>query len=125
VSDNTTNDLISKAINKFVYAQMSAEALKKQFVPKYLATGELKFYRFLLLYALNKLIHIEKGSFKGKTPELEFLDYYDQFIFLYRREGEEVYLDLARVFRKAAHKVYRVMLKKNMTERNVKFLNLV
>jgi hypothetical protein len=104
---------------------MSVEALKKNFVPKYLATGERKFYRFLILYALNKLIYIEKGSFKGKPPELEFLDYYDQFIILYRREGEEVYLELARVFRRVAHKVYRVMLKKNMTERNAKFLNLV
>ena len=104
---------------------MSVEALKKEFVPKYLATGEPKFYRFLLLYALNKLIYIEKGSFKGKSPELEFLDIYDQFTILYRREGEEVYLDLARVFRKAAHKVYRVMLKKKMTDRNLRFLNLV
>jgi DUF1680 family protein len=104
---------------------MSVEALKKEFVPKYLATGEPKFYRFLLLYALNKLIYIEKGSFKGKSPELEFLDIYDQFIILYRREGEEVYLDLARVFRRAGHKVYRVMRKKNMTERNLRFLNLV
>ena len=107
---------------------MSVEALKKEFVPKYLATGEPKFYRFLLLYALNKLIFIEKstkGSFKGKSPELEFLDIYDQFIILYRREGEEIYLDLARVFRRAGHKVYRVMLKKKMTDRNLKFLNLV
>ncbi len=108
---------------------MSVDALKKNFVPKYLATGEQKFYRFLLLYALNKLIFLEKGtfkdSFKGKSPELEFLDYYDHFITWYRREGEEVYLDLARVFRRAGHKVYRVMLKKKMTDRNLKFLNLV
>lgn len=104
---------------------MSVEALKKEFVPKYLAAGEQKFYRFLLLYALNKLIFIEKGTFKGTSPEIEFLDYYDQFIILYRREGEEVYLDLARVFRRAAHKIYRVMLKKKMTEKNVRFLNLV
>jgi hypothetical protein len=110
------------------FNQMSVEALKKDFVPKYLAAGEEKFYRFLLLFALNKLIFINKvgkDSFKGESPELEFLDYYDQFIILYRREGEEIYLDLARVFRKAGHKVYRVMLKKKMTERNNRFLNLV
>jgi hypothetical protein len=110
------------------FNQMSVEALKKDFVPKYLAAGEEKFYRFLLLFALNKLIFINKvgkDSFKGKSPEMEFLDYYDQFIILYRREGEEIYLDLARVFRKAGHKVYRVMLKKKMTERNNRFLNLV
>ena len=104
---------------------MSVEALKKEFVPKYLAAGEPKFYRFLLLYALNKLIYIEKGSFKGISPETEFLDYYDQFIILYRREGEEIYLDLARVFRRAGHKIYRIMLKKKMTEYNPRFLNLV
>ncbi len=120
-----SDDMISWPVNKFVYLQMSVEALKKNFVPKYLATGEQKFYRFLLFYALNKLIYIEKDSFKGKSPELEFLDYYEQFIILYRREGEDVYLELARVFRRAAHKVYRVMLKKSMTERNAKFLNLV
>lgn len=110
------------------FIQMSVEALKKEFVPKYLAAGEEKFYRFLLLYALNKLIYIgkiNKDSFKGKSPETEFLDYYDQFIILYRREGEEVYLDLARVFRRAGHKVYRVMLKKKMVDKNNRFLNLV
>lgn len=125
MSYHSPTDMIIWATNKFVFNQMSVEALKKNFVPKYLATGEQKFYRFLLLYALNKLIYIEKGSFKGKSPELEFLDYYDQFIILYRREGEDVYLELARVFRRAAHKVYRVMMKKKMTERNAKFLNLV
>lgn len=104
---------------------MSVEALKKEFVPKYLAAGEPKFYRFLLFYALNKLIYIESGTYKGTSPELEFMEYYNRFIILYRREGEEVYLDLARVFRRAAHKIYRAMLKKNMTERNPKFLNLV
>jgi hypothetical protein len=108
-----------------VFLQMSVDGLKKEFVPKYQAVGESKFYRFLLLYALNKLIYIEKGSYKGISPETEFLDYYEQFIILYRREGEEVYLDLARVFRRAAHKIYRVMLKKKMAEKNPRFLNLV
>lgn len=104
---------------------MSVEALKKEFVPKYLAAGELRFYRFLLFYAMNKLIYIERGDYKGKSPEIDFMDYYDQFIILYRREGEEVYLDLSRVFRRAAHKIYRVMLKKKLTEKNSRFLNLV
>lgn len=104
---------------------MSVEALKKEFVPKYLAAGEAKFYKFLLLYALNKLVYLEKGSYTGVSPELDFLNYYEQFIILYRREGEGVYLDLARVFRRAAHKIYRILLKKKMTEKNIRFLNLV
>ena len=104
---------------------MSVDVLKQEFVPKYLAEGELKFYRFLLLYALNKLVAIEKGSYKGEAPNLEFLEYYDRFIILYRREGDEIYLQISRLLRKAAHKIYRVMLKKKMTEINPKFLNLV
>ncbi len=128
MQDHPQNDLIKRAITNFVYAHMSVEAIKKEFVPKYLAAGEEKFYRFLLLYALNKLIYMNKvgkDSFKGKSPETEFLDIYDQFIILYRREGEEVYLDLARVFRKAGHKIYRVMLKRNMVEKNTQRLGLL
>lgn len=104
---------------------MSDDVLKKQFVPKYVSIGEDKFYSFLLYYGLNKLVQIDKGTFKGGAPDLEFLEYYDRFIILYRREGEETYLQIARVLRKAAHKIYRIMLKKNMTPRNNKFLNLV
>ena len=36
-----------------------------------------------------------------------------------------IYLDIAKVFRKVAHKIYRVMLKKSLTPKNSKFLNLV
>lgn len=104
---------------------MSIDDLKKEFVPKYLAVGEQKFYRFLLMYALNKLVIINKGTNIDLTPDLEFLDYHNRFIILYRREGEEVYLQVARIFRKAAHRIYRIMLKKGMTAPNAKFLNLV
>jgi hypothetical protein len=104
---------------------MNAEGLKKEFVSKYTKEGERKFYRFLLLYAVNKIMAISEGRYKGMSPELEFLEYYDQFIILYRRESDETYISLAKLFRKAAHKIYRVMLKKSLTERNAKFLNLV
>jgi hypothetical protein len=104
---------------------MNADALKKNFLPKYKADGELNFYKFLLSYAVQRLVAIEKKEYEGSPPNLEFLDYYNQFIILYRREGEEIYLEIAKVFRKAAHKIYRVMLKKKMTPRNDKFLNLV
>jgi len=78
-----------------------------------------------LLYALNKLILISKDSYKGISPELEFLNYHDKFIISYRRTGEDTNLQVAKIFRKTAHRVYRIMLKKNMTNSNVKFLNLV
>lgn len=104
---------------------MSGDALAQEYVPKYLAGGEQRFYRYLLLLALNKLILIEKGMYKGITPELEFLEQYERFLVLYRREGEGVYLQIARLLRRTAHKVYRIMLKKNMSAPNGKFLNLV
>lgn len=104
---------------------MSIETLKSEFVPKYKQSGEVKFYRFLILYSLNKLVHIEKGTYKGVSPELELIDYHDQFLTLYRREGDEIYLELARVFRRASHKIYRTLLKKKMIEKNNKFIQLV
>ncbi len=104
---------------------MDVENLKKEFVPKYIVNGEQKFYRFLIFYAVNKLMAIKSGKYKGISPELEFMEYYDCFIILYRREGDLTYINLAKLFRKAAHKIYRVMLKEDMTPRNAKFLNLV
>lgn len=105
---------------------MSVELLKERFVPEYLATGEPdKFYRFLLFYALNKMVLIEQGFIKETAPDVAFLDSHDQFIMLYRREGELHYLEMARAFRRAAHKIYRVMRRKNMIDYNPRFLNLV
>jgi hypothetical protein len=104
---------------------MNLETIKKNFLLKYVKDGEEKFHRYLMFYALNNLMLIKNGKYRGQSPELEFLDYHDQFIILYRREGDSVYCDLAKVFRKVAHKIYRIMLKKDLTSRNAKFLNLV
>jgi len=103
---------------------MSFEVLK-ELVPKFVAGGEQKFYRSILVLALQKLIATEKGIYKGIPPHLEYLDYYDRFIILYRREGDEIYLGIAKMLRKAAHKIYRIMLKKDMTTINPRFLTLV
>lgn len=105
---------------------MSVDAtLKSDYVSRYNAVGEQKFYRNLLCYAINKLIKIRDDEYSGTSPELEFLDYSERFLFLYRREGDSIYLELSKVFRKAAHKIYRMMLKKGMTPKNMKFLNVV
>jgi len=104
---------------------MNVDILKRDFIPKYLAAGEQRFYRFLLTYALDKLVGMEKKTYTGISPDLEFLEYYEQFLILYRREGEGMYLDLAALFRKAGHKIYRVRLQKGMTSPNAKFLQLV
>lgn len=104
---------------------MSVDSLKEQYFPKYITSGKDGFYKFLLICQIKKLVLINKGSYKGISPDLEYLDHHDRFLVLYRREGEEQYLDMAKIFRKVAHKIHRIMLKKNMTIQNNKFLNLV
>lgn len=104
---------------------MNADLLKKDFLDKYNSVGEQKFYRSLLCLAINKLIKIRDGDHIGNSPELELLEYAERFLVLYRRDDKDIYLTMSRTFRKAAHKIYRIMLKKQMTERNAKFLNLV
>lgn len=104
---------------------MISDNVKKYFLDKYKSVGSEKFYKFLLVYAIQKLIILEKKEIPITPPNIELLECYDQFIILYRREGEEIYLDIAKIFRKVAHKIYRVMLKRNLTPRNDKFLNLI
>lgn len=104
---------------------MNFDNLKREFLKKYLEVGEHKFINFLLLNALNKLILIRDGKYSGSSPEIEYLNYYNCFLLLYRREGEHIYLDIAKIIRKVSHKIYRVMLKKKMITHNPIFLNLV
>jgi hypothetical protein len=102
---------------------MQTDNIKKLFINKYAAVGEEKFYKFLITYALNRIV---ETTIKGnQNPAMELMEYYDMFLKLYRREGDEIYLDLARQFRKAGHKIYRIILKKGLTEKNAKFLNIV
>ena len=103
---------------------MSVDGLKQEYILKYLNNQD-KFYRDLLVAAFAKLVLISQDNYRGTTPELEYLEDYNQFIILYRREGDEGYLEIAKIFRKVAHRVYRIMLKKGMTSRNTKFLNSV
>ncbi len=102
-----------------------SDNIKKLFINKYTTIGEEKFYKFLITYALNRIVEPSEKDKLPFNPALELMDYYDMFLKLYRREGDDIYLELSRQFRKAAHKIYRVILKKGLTERNSKFLQLV
>lgn len=104
---------------------MAISNSNKQLLERFTLTGEKKFYNFLITEAINKLILIQKGNYKEISPDIQYLDYYDKLIVLYRREGVNEYLEMAKLFRKAAHRIYRVMLKKQLTNYNFKFLNLI
>lgn len=100
-----------------------SDNIKQLFLNKYSAVGEEKFYKFLISYALNRIV--ETSAKNGYNPAIELIDYYDMFLKLYRREGNIIYLELAKQFRRAAHRIFRVMLKQGIVIKSNKFLVLV
>ena len=97
-------------------------SLQNSFVSKYQEIGEERFYEFLIDYSFKR---IEGNDFKKPTPEIELLLYHDKFLHFYRQDKTEVFISIARVFRKAAHEIYRHLLANKLIEHNPKFLNLV
>jgi len=95
------------------------------FIEKFKSIGNDRFYSFLLTYAINKLIKIKANNFEGISPEIEFLEYAERFLQLYRRENNAIHLDLSRTFRRAGHKIYRLMRKQNLINKNSRFLQAV
>lgn len=95
---------------------------EKLFVSKYISVGPNKFYDFIVSYSKSR---IETDLKSGISPEKELLQYYDKFLLLFRKNGDNVHIEIASLFRKAAHCVYREMLVKGLTKRNDKFLNVV
>ena len=101
---------------------MIPEETKKLFIDRYKAFGDEKFYDFLINYALNR---VANGEIKQPNPATELLSYGEKFLKIYRIENDDTCLNLSRVCRRAAHKIYRFMLNKKMVKQNSKFLNLV
>ena len=100
--------------------------LKRDFVVKYTQIGPDKFYRFLLSSAILKLsIQAENPDKFGKFSDQDLMDYYDKFLVFYRRENEEVYMEIAKLCRRAGHKIYRELRRKNLVEKNSRFLNIL
>ncbi len=97
----------------------------EEYIDRYKQMGADRFYGFLLTYSINKLIKIKEGTFDGLSPETEFLDFAERFLRLYRRNGDIIHLDISRTFRKAGHKIYRLMRKQNLIEKNKRFLQAV
>ena len=101
---------------------MSNFKQKQEFYNTYNKLGPEKFYRSLLASAVESMAKSKETKI---APDLELLDFYEKFLIVSRREDDAAYLDIAILCRKAAHKVYRVLLKKELTARNGKFLNIV
>lgn len=105
---------------------MKTNALKHDWINKYRSVGHDRFFKFLLAFGTDRLIQIKSGEpTTAISPETEFLEYYEHFLVLFRRSGEEDYLNLAKIFRRAAHKIYRLGLQQKILKRNAKFLQVV
>lgn len=96
---------------------------KNHFIKKFEAAGPQEFYSILFRYAQARIS--ENTINKGPSPEIELLNYSNQFLQIYRRENKDIYRLISFAFRRAAHKTYRVMLKQNLIKKSNKFLNLV
>jgi hypothetical protein len=99
-------------------------APKINYVAQYNAFGAERFYNFLLSEAKAEIFKIKNGEYKGTSPELRLIETSERFLQFFRREGNDVHLELARIFRRAGHRIYRIMLKSKMIGKSPKFLNL-
>lgn len=104
---------------------MITAAKKTDYIGQYNTIGENKFYLLLVSEAMAKVSKLRIKDYKGRSPELELLECSEKFLSLYRKDKEMIYLDMARIFRRSAHRIYWNMLKLKMIQKNPKFLNLV
>ncbi len=81
--------------------------------------GEDGFYRHLVAVGVKRSVSIQH-------PEEEFLQMADSFLQLNRRTGEQIHADLYRLFRRAAHALYRQFNNNNTKSKvNNRFLHAV
>ncbi|HLG27278.1 MAG TPA: hypothetical protein VI423_05790 [Paenisporosarcina sp.] len=60
-----------------------------------------------------------------KHPEVELLDLSEAFFIAYRRGEEEILFSIGKALRRAAHTLYRKLVKDDNKEINNRFLNVV
>jgi hypothetical protein len=65
-------------------------------------------------------------SISGNSSDFEMLNKSNFFFSLFRSTGEDAYFELGKVFRRAAHTLYRQLFKINKDKKKSdKFLNVV
>lgn len=98
------------------------QRFKSLFINKYNIIGDKAFYNYLLSYCSKKIVLIEKDEYKGILPHLEMLECYEKSLILFRRDGDQSLFNLAKIFRKVAHKIYRIMMVRSIVSYNNNFL---
>jgi len=105
----------------------NSKKFKSFFYDKYNKMGDYNFYNYLVTYCNGKISLIEESKYSDIYPHIEMMKYHDMAIKLFRVENykDNILIKLAKIFRKVAHKVYRLMLKKQLIEKNYLFLTEV
>lgn len=101
------------------------DVTKNAIINDYLKKGGDALYKKLIISSVKKIAILIGESEKKTFPEVEMLNISNIFLGFYRSEGEDHYLEISKIYRKVAHKIYRVLLKKNLISKNNNFLNLV
>lgn len=104
---------------------MVSNTILQKFLDHFEQCGEIKFYKTILFEAVKQVIVLKTDKECIATPHLDLINLYDAFLSKYRSDGKEQYLIVARIFRKVAHKIYRIMIKDNLINNHPKFLNVV
>lgn len=94
-------------------------------IKTYNDNGESYLYKTLIVNSIKKITLLLNDKNFNNSPDKELISLYEKFMYMYRTEGDEVYLNIAKIIRKAAHKIYRVLLKQNYIKKDEHFLNLV
>lgn len=80
--------------------------------------GEEGFYRHAVATGI-------KLSVKKPHPEIDMIELSEGFLLLNRQTGENLYSIIARIFKRAAHKLYRQFNKEDDKLVSKKFLRVV
>jgi hypothetical protein len=97
-------------------------ALSQETINCYLSTlknkGEVGLYRKIVGSGIINSLEIQH-------PDVEILNLSENFFCLFRRTGEHEHFLIGKVLRRAAHAIYRQLLRLNKIEVNARFLNIV
>ena len=69
---------------------------------------------------------VNQPELKVENPDIEILDFSEAFVSKYRSTGQEEFLTIGKILRRAAHKIYRTLLEKDKTKKpSPRFLTLI
>lgn len=81
--------------------------------------GEVRLYERAVGDGIKRFAH------GVKNPEIELLDLAEAFFMAHRRGEDEVFFTIGRALRRAAHTLYRTLLRRKSSQLNPRFLNVV